>query len=231
MAPEFASVSMFLVNYCIVSSEVIPETLLEGCTSANGTGISKGQVESMQTTETKELLVLRAIDFAARKHRDQRRKDEEASPYINHPISVSLLLAERGGITDPEVLSAAILHDTLEDTDTTSEELEAAFGMRIRKLVEEVTDDKRLPKAERKQLQIDHACQLSPNAVLIKLGDKISNVLDVTHSPPTNWDLQRRREYLDWAEAVVNNCSPVNSALVSYFAQVLEEGRRSLFSA
>jgi guanosine-3',5'-bis(diphosphate) 3'-pyrophosphohydrolase len=103
--------------------------------------------------------------------------------------------------------------------------------MRIRKLVEEVTDDKRLPKADRKQLQIDHACQLSGDAVLIKLGDKISNVLDVTYSPPTNWDLQRRREYLDWAEAVVNNCSRANNALVTYFAQVLEEGRRRLLSA
>jgi (p)ppGpp synthase/HD superfamily hydrolase len=177
------------------------------------------------------LFLLQAIEFAARKHKDQRRKDEEASPYINHPVSVALLLAERGKVTDPEILAAAILHDTLEDTDTTPEELEAAFGMRIRKLVEEVTDDKRLSKADRKQLQIDHACQLSGDAVLIKLGDKISNVLDVTYSPPTNWDLQRRREYLDWAEAVVNNCSRANNALVTYFAQVLEEGRRRLLSA
>jgi guanosine-3',5'-bis(diphosphate) 3'-pyrophosphohydrolase len=178
--------------------------------------------------ESNQLLILRAIDFAARKHRDQRRKDEESSPYINHPISVSLLLAEIGGITDPEVLSAAILHDTLEDTNSTPEELEATFGIRIRNLVEEVTDDKSLPKVRRKELQIDHACELSCDAVLIKLGDKISNVLDVTHSPPTNWDLRRRREYLDWAEAVVNNCSPANSALLTYFAQVLEEGRRKL---
>jgi (p)ppGpp synthase/HD superfamily hydrolase len=183
----------------------------------------------MPMTETKELLILRAIDFAARKHRDQRRKDEGASPYINHPISVSLLLAERGGIADAEVLAAAILHDTLEDTDTTSKELEAAFGTRIRKLVEEVTDDKRLPKARRKELQIDHASQLSPDAVLIKLGDKISNVLDVTHSPPADWNIQRRREYLDWAESVVNNCARVNSALEAYFAQVLEDGRLKLF--
>jgi len=177
------------------------------------------------------LILLRALDFAARKHRDQRRKDEEASPYINHPISVALLLAEIGGITDPEVLSAAILHDTLEDTNTTPEELEAAFGIRIRKLVEELTDDKSLPKARRKELQIEHACRLSSDAVLIKLGDKISNVLDVTHSPPTNWDLRRRREYLDWAEAVVKNCSPVNSVLVTYFAQVLEEGLHKLLTA
>jgi guanosine-3',5'-bis(diphosphate) 3'-pyrophosphohydrolase len=182
----------------------------------------------MPTTEKKELILLRAIDFAARKHRDQRRKDEEASPYINHPISVSLLLAEIGGITDAEVLSAAILHDTLEDTDTTPEELEAAFGMRVRNLVEEVTDDKRLLKPRRKELQIFHAAQLSLDAVLIKLGDKISNVLDVTHSPPADWNIERRREYLDWAEAVVRNCRKVNAALEQRFSHVLAEGRRVL---
>ena len=182
----------------------------------------------MSKTENKELLILRAIDFAARKHRDQRRKDQEASPYITHPISVSLLLAQIGGIADAEVLSAAILHDTLEDTDTTPEELAAAFGMRIRKLVEEVTDDKRLPKAKRKEIQIAHAAQLSPDAVLIKLGDKISNVLAVTHSPPAQWDIERRREYLDWAEAVVKNCRKVNAALEQRFSQVLAEGRRVL---
>src|SRR4029434_1492332 len=182
----------------------------------------------MPATDKDELLIRRAIDFAAHKHRDQRRKDGEASPYINHPISVSLLLADIGGIADAEVLSSAILHDTLEDTDTTPEELEAAFGMRIRKLVEEVTDDKRLPKARRKELQIDHASQLSPDAVLIKLGDKISNVLDIMHSPPANWNLQRRREYLDWAEAVVRNCPKVNAALERHFSHVLTEARRAL---
>jgi guanosine-3',5'-bis(diphosphate) 3'-pyrophosphohydrolase len=183
------------------------------------------------TAENKKLLILRAIDFAARKHRDQRRKDEEASPYINHPISVSLLLAEIGKVIDPEVLSAAILHDTLEDTDTTPEELEAAFGNRICRLVQEVTDDKKLPKAKRKELQIEHASQLSPDAVLIKLGDKISNVLDVTHSPPADWNLQRRKEYFDWAEAVVKKCRLVNGALEAHFARVVEEGRRKLLSS
>jgi guanosine-3',5'-bis(diphosphate) 3'-pyrophosphohydrolase len=182
-------------------------------------------------TETNERRLLRAIDFAARKHRDQRRKDEEASPYINHPIAVSLLLAEIGGVVDPEVLSAAILHDTLEDTDTTPEELENAFSLRVRRLVDELTDDKRLPKAERKQRQIDHACRLSPDAVLIKLADKISNVLDVTNSPPTDWNLERRRDYLDWAEAVVKNCPRVNSPLEDYFAQVLADGRRKILSS
>jgi guanosine-3',5'-bis(diphosphate) 3'-pyrophosphohydrolase len=184
-----------------------------------------------ESEKNNSLLLLKAIDFAARKHRDQRRKDEEASPYINHPISVSLLLAEIGDVTDPEVLSAAILHDTLEDTDTTLEELEAAFGVRICKLVQEVTDNKKLPKTKRKELQIEHASQLSPDAVLIKLGDKISNVLDVTHSPPADWNLQRRKDYLDWAEAVVKKCPRVNGALEAHFAHVLEEGRRQIRSS
>lgn len=135
------------------------------------------------------------------------------------------MLAEIGGITDAEVLSAAMLHDTLEDTDTTPDELAAAFGTRVRKLVEEVTDDKSLMKARRKELQIAHASQLSPDAVLIKLGDKISNVLDVTHSPPADWNIERRREYLDWAEAVVKNCRKVNAALEQHFSHVLAEGR------
>ena len=173
-------------------------------------------------------LILRAADFAARKHRLQKRKDEESSPYVNHPLAVALLLADVGGVNDPEVLAAAILHDTLEDTETTPAELEAAFGARVRALVEAVTDDKKLRKAERKQLQIDHAGALSPDAVLIKLGDKIANVTDVTHSPPSMWDLARRKEYLDWAAAVVANCPKVNAALEARFAEVLEEGRRKL---
>jgi guanosine-3',5'-bis(diphosphate) 3'-pyrophosphohydrolase len=178
--------------------------------------------------EAGELILLRAIDFAARKHWDQHRKDGEASPYINHPISVSLLLAEIGEVRDPETLAAAILHDTLEDTKTTPKELEATFGSRVRKLVEEVTDDKSLPKLERKRLQIEHARSLSPDAVLIKLGDKISNVVDVSHSPPKDRDLTRRREYLHWAAAVVRNCAKVNSALESYFAKVINEGKMKL---
>jgi guanosine-3',5'-bis(diphosphate) 3'-pyrophosphohydrolase len=174
------------------------------------------------------LLLLRAADFAARKHRMQKRKDEEASPYVNHPLAVAMLLADVGGVTDPEILAAAILHDTLEDTKTTPDELEAAFGPRVRALVEAVSDDKSLKKAERKRLQIEHANGLADDAVLIKLGDKIANVVDVTHSPPTMWDVARRKEYLDWAAAVVANCPRVNAALEARFAEALEEGRRKL---
>ena len=177
-----------------------------------------------------ELLLLRALDFAAQKHRDQRRKGTDASPYINHPIAVARLLAEVGGVTDTVALAGAILHDTLEDTATSAEELETTFDAAIRALVEEVTDNKRLPKAERKRLQIAHAPHLSTAAALIKLGDKIANVRDMTYDPPADWSLERRQEYLDWAEAVVSNCPRVNQALEAHFARLLQEGRRLLFA-
>lgn len=172
--------------------------------------------------------ILRALDFAAKKHRDQRRKDPDASPYINHPIAVSLLLADVGGIDDDEVLMAALLHDTIEDTETTVDELESHFGSRVSGLVEDMTDDKNLPKPERKRLQREHASELSADAVSIKLGDKIANVLDVSENPPANWNDERRREYLDWAESVIQNCRQSNSDLLQRFNEVLAEARRAL---
>ena len=175
-------------------------------------------------------LVLKAVKFAAQKHRDQRRKDQESSPYIIHPISVALVMAEVGGIDDPEFLAAALLHDTLEDTNTSPDELETEFGQRVRKLVEEVTDDKSLPREERKNKQIENAARLSDGAALIKLGDKISNVQDVIHSPPSNWNVLRRRRYLAWAEAVINNCPRVNTPLENRFSSILFQGRQVLLS-
>src|SRR5438067_9958795 len=144
-------------------------------------------------------LLLKALAFAAHKHRDQRRKDAEASPYINHPIALADVLVNEGGVTDIEVLCAALLHDTVEDTATTHQELVDAFGARIARIVAEVTDDKALPKAERKRLQIEHAPKLSHEAKLVKLADKLCNLRDVSDHPPAHWDSQRRREYFDWA--------------------------------
>ena len=173
-------------------------------------------------------LVQKAAQFAAQKHKGQIRKGRDECPYIDHLKSVAGVIAEVGGIEDPEILAAAWLHDTLEDTETTPEELEAIFGKRVRQLVEEVSDDKSLPKDERKQLQIQHAPTLSPDAVLIKLGDKISNIIDVTNTPPTHWTLERRKWYLDWAEAVIDKCPKVNIALEQHFTEVLKKGRKLL---
>lgn len=174
--------------------------------------------------------ILKALHFAATKHRDQRRKDVEASPYINHPIEVAELLASEGGVTDLLTLQGAILHDTIEDTNTTPEELEAEFGADVRRIVEEVTDDKRLPKAERKRLQIEHAPRLSKHARQIKIADKISNVRGVTSAPPADWSMARRQQYLDWTEQVVAGCRGCNAALEGFYDEVLRAGRKALSS-
>jgi (p)ppGpp synthase/HD superfamily hydrolase len=173
---------------------------------------------------------LRAAMFAARKHRMQRRKDAEASPYINHPLEVAAILAGEGGVTDVLTLVAAVLHDTLEDTETTPEELAATFGPAIRDVVQEVTDDKRLPKAERKTRQAAGAAQLTDRAKLIRIADKIANVRDVTHHPPAHWDLRRRLDYLLWTEAVVAGCRGVNPALEALYDRVLRDGSAVLDS-
>ena len=168
--------------------------------------------------------LLQAVLSSARKHRGQRRKDEDASPYINHPIEVAELIANIGGVSDLPTLMAAILHDTVEDTGSTFSELEEAFGHDVRLLVEEVTDDKALPKDERKRLQIAQAQQLSERAKRIKIADKICNVRDVTYTPPPNWSLERRREYLRWAAKVVEGCRGSNANLERRFDEVLQEG-------
>jgi guanosine-3',5'-bis(diphosphate) 3'-pyrophosphohydrolase len=168
---------------------------------------------------------LKAIEFASRKHSTQRRKDEEASPYINHPIAVTHLLADTGGVTDLVTLMAAVLHDTIEDTETTASELDEHFGHTVRKVVEEMTDDKALEKTARKQLQIEHAPHLSRRAKAIKLADKIANMRDVMESPPPDWSLARRIEYLDWTEEVVAGCRGTNDALQKLYDEVLKKGR------
>jgi guanosine-3',5'-bis(diphosphate) 3'-pyrophosphohydrolase len=172
--------------------------------------------------------LLQATRFAAEKHRFQRRKGTDASPYINHPIEVADLLANVGGVADLTALVAAVLHDTVEDTETTPEEVEALFGAEVRTLVAEVTDDKSLHKAMRKRLQIEHAPGLSPRAQEIKITDKISNILDITHNPPADWPLERKREYLEWADQVVAGCRGANHGLERRFDEVLKNARRAI---
>jgi guanosine-3',5'-bis(diphosphate) 3'-pyrophosphohydrolase len=158
-----------------------------------------------------------ALSFAADKHRNQRRKDKEASPYINHPIALARILAVEGGVDDAVVLCAAVLHDTVEDTETSYDELAAQFGREIAGVVLEVTDDKALPKAERKALQVEHAPRLSRAAKLVKLADKIANVRDVADHPPSEWPVERRREYFDWAKRVVDGLRGTHEGLEAAF--------------
>lgn len=172
--------------------------------------------------------LLKALCFSAEKHRDQRRKDSTQSPYINHPIQVADLLWDVGGVRDPATLVAAVLHDTIEDTDATAEEIESLFGAEVAALVQEVSDDRSLPQAVRKQLQVDGAAHKSFKAKLIKLADKACNLTDITHSPPPDWSPQRRREYVLWGERVVAGLRGVSPALEADYDARLADAKRML---
>lgn len=162
-------------------------------------------------------LVLKAAAFSAHEHRDQRRKDPKRTPYINHPLAVAEALCVEGRIRDPEILAAALLHDTLEDTKTTYEELHREFGSRIAVLVAEVSDDKSLYKAKRKRVQLDRAASLSCAAQQIEIADKLCNVRDILERPPSRWTAKRKRAYFEWAKEVVDRVRDANPEIAAKF--------------
>ncbi|XP_059801916.1 guanosine-3',5'-bis(diphosphate) 3'-pyrophosphohydrolase MESH1 [Hypanus sabinus] len=172
--------------------------------------------------------ILDAADFAARKHRKQRRKDPEQTPYINHPLGVSRILSHEAGVTDVVILQAALLHDTVEDTDTTLEEIEEQFGEKVRSIVAEVTDDKSLPKAARKKLQIQHAPHCSREAKLVKLADKLYNLRDLKRCTPKGWTEERVEEYFTWASKVVAGLRGTSQALENSLDALFKE--RNIFT-
>lgn len=172
-----------------------------------------------QPAEDGLALVLKAAAFAAEKHRRQRRKDLHATPYINHPLALASVLSVEAGVSDPEVIAAALLHDTLEDTETTAAELRAAFGERVAAIVEEVSDEPGLGDEERRRRQVEHAPHLSPGARLVKLADKIANLRDVAERPPHAWGLSRKREYFDWTAQVIAGLRGTHPVLEALFAQ------------
>ena len=173
-------------------------------------------------------LILKALRFSAEKHKDQRRKDVKASPYINHPIEVTEILWRLGQVRDTNLLLASILHDTIEDTNTTADEIRSEFGEEVMALVLEVTDDKNLPKQKRKQLQVENAPHKTSKAKLLKLADKISNVQGIISAPPKDWSLERKQEYLLWTEKVVAGLRGASLELESHYDALLREGKHSL---
>ena len=138
------------------------------------------------------------------------------------------MIANIGGVHDIEVLMAAILHDTVEDCGVSGEEISLLFGETVASYVLEVTDDKSLPKAERKRLQIEHAPHLSHGAKTVKLADKISNITDITNSPPADWSIERRREYIEWGISVVAGLRGVDVGLEAHFDSLVARARQSL---
>lgn len=177
-------------------------------------------------------LILKALEFAAARHRRQFRKGSDRTPYINHPIQVASLLANEAGETDTALLAAAILHDVIEDTVESVNEknklislIGNMFGKEIISLTLEVTDDKTLDKQERKRLQVEHASTRSLNAKKLKIADKIMNLRDITDNPPEGWSLSRISDYLDWAENVVAGLRGVNEKLEDLFDETLHKSR------
>ena len=131
--------------------------------------------------------VLKATDAAARWHVHQCRKGAAHEPYINHLLEVATLVAEATDGKDPELVIAALLHDAIEDQEVPKSVIAEGFGLGVTELVEEVTDDKKLPKEERKRLQVEHAHKISQRAKILKLADKTSNLRAIAASPPPDW--------------------------------------------
>ncbi|HEY1561063.1 MAG TPA: HD domain-containing protein [Caulobacteraceae bacterium] len=162
-----------------------------------------------------------AYRFAAQAHVDEKRKGERGEPYINHLVEVADMVARATDGSDVDLVVAALLHDTVEDTKVTAEDLSREFGARVASLVAEVTDDKSLPQAERKRLQVEHAPHLSRDAQIIKLADKTSNVRDIIASPPKGWSAERRADYVAWARQVVDICRPASPMLSALFDEAV----------
>jgi len=165
--------------------------------------------------------LLDALNFASQKHKFQKRKGKDGIPYINHCIQVAYVLSEVGGESDTVLLQAALLHDTVEDTDTSFEELEKLFGKEVSDLVREVTDDMSLPKAERKKIQVKTASVLSDRAKLIRISDKICNITDIERTA-LDWPMERKLEYFEWATCIVKECRGLNEKLEIKFKKTKE---------
>jgi len=167
--------------------------------------------------------VLDAAHFAAQKHADRKRKGAAAEPQLNHLIEVAHLVSVALSEPDTNLVMAALLHDSIEDTRTTKAELVDRFGSDVADLVAEVTDDKSLPPPERKRLQIENASKKSARAQTIKLADKISNLRGILFSPPTDWDFRRKKEYFAWAKLVVDGLTAPNPTLKAEFEKTLHQ--------
>jgi len=171
---------------------------------------------------------LQALAFAAHQHRHQRRKGAEMLPYINHPIALVHILWHEATIQDPVVLTSALLHDTVEDTGASFEQIDRQFGPEVGAILRQLTDDKTLPKATRKQQQIDHAPHLCDRAKLVKLADKIHNLRDLHDNPPPAWSAERRRDYCQWAKRVVDALGGVHPPLEALFDQAYHQAMTHL---
>lgn len=172
--------------------------------------------------------LLQATKFAARKHHGQLRKGPNAEPYIVHPLDVAHRLINIGKVEDFDVLIAGILHDTIEDTATCREEIVDLFGENVASIVDEVTDDKNLPKRVRKEKQVEHAPHMSVGAKQLKMCDKISNITDIVRNPPEGWSTKRQLEYIEWGERVFAGLRGINKNLEKHFDDLVEDAKAQI---
>ncbi|CAN8064239.1 unnamed protein product [Agarophyton chilense] len=191
--------------------------------SENTEGAKSKKEEDGEDSALCVALLIKAMDYSTEKHRDQKRKNSKKHPYICHPVRVAKRLLVDGGVSDISTLVAALLHDTVEDTDATLEEIDELFGAHIAQLVDEVSDDKSLPKEIRKRNQIEHAPHISPEAKAIKLADKLDNLTELVDIAPIGWDEERVVKYFDWAEAVVQGLRGVNSVLERQLDEIFQQ--------
>lgn len=170
-------------------------------------------------------LMLKAVKFATAKHEGQFR--DGGGPYIVHPLGVALSIWESGNIHSSNVIIAALLHDTVEDTQTTFEEIEELFGKRVRMTVEEVTDDPNLSGQEKRQRQVDHAPQMSLNAQLVKLADRLNNLSGLIDNPPANWTPEKVADYFGWGQKLLNALHGTNIKLEKQLQKVIRKYERT----
>jgi guanosine-3',5'-bis(diphosphate) 3'-pyrophosphohydrolase len=171
--------------------------------------------------------ITKAFNFAAQKHSSQRRKGADAEPYINHPVEVGYLLAVNTDGKDVDLICAGVLHDTLEDTETSYEELVREFGKTVADIVQECTDDTSLTREERKRLQAENIGHKSDKAKMLKIADKTSNLNSTLEKPPLSWDNARKMEYLTSAKLVVDQCRGINVGLEKGFDAAYQRGLKA----
>jgi (p)ppGpp synthase/HD superfamily hydrolase len=176
-------------------------------------------------------VVLKAAERAAHWHAAQRRKGAAQEPYINHLLEVARLVAEATGGDDPNLVIAALLHDAVEDQEISRAAIVQEFGEDVAGLVLEVTDDKSLPKEQRKRLQIEDAPEKSARAAVLKLADKTSNLTAMAVSPPATWSAGRRLEYVQWARDVVAGLRVESPWLQERFADAADAAERAARAA
>lgn len=185
---------------------------------------------TLHNTNTALLSVIKAANFAALKHKDQRKRDPDKTPYINQPIGVATIIIDEGKVFDPTIIQAAFLHDTVEDTDTTLDEIEQNFGYQVRQIVSEVTDVSNLSKSERRRLQIANAKKKSKEAQLITLAVKLYNIRDIEKNKPINWTSKEIDEFYKFAKMVIDEIRGVNVHLEKKFDQIYDRRKTSLFA-